>query len=210
MPLERELKLTRTCFELIEHYGFGLSVMTKSDLILRDLDLLKKINEQTKCVVQMTLTTYDESLCKILEPHVCTTQRRFEVLNILKENNIPTVVWLCPLLPFINDTEENLCGLLDYCAQAQVYGILCFGIGVTLRDGDREYYYKKLDEHFPGLKEQYIQTYANAYNVQSAHSEALMRIFYQTCRQNGIVCNNDQIFSYLHTFESKDNQLSLF
>ncbi len=210
LPLERELLLTRTCLEIIERYGFGLAVQTKSDLILRDLELLKRISEKTKCVVQMTLTTYDEALCKIIEPAVCSTQRRFEVLNILRENDIPTVVWLSPILPFINDSEKNLRGLLDYCVQAQVRGIICFGFGVTLREGDREYFYKKLDSHFPGLTAQYIKKYGNAYSVLSDNNDALTRVFNETCRQNGIVCNNDEVFAYLHTFESRDTQLSLF
>jgi DNA repair photolyase len=210
LHLERELELTKTCFELIERYGCGLTMITKSDLILRDLDLLKRINDKTKCVVQMTLTTYDEDLCKILEPNVCSTIRRFEVLNILKENGIPTVVWLSPILPFINDTEENLRGLLEYCIEAGVYGIICFGFGVTLRDGDREYFYKKLDEHFPGLKEKYIRKYGNAYEVLSDSSDALMRVFRKICQENGIICENNRIFSYLQTYESKYTQLSLF
>ena len=99
MPLENKLQLMRKCLEVIDKYGFGATVITKSDLILRDLDLLKSINQKAKCVVQMTLTTYDEELCKKIEPYVCTTKRRFEVLQILKENQIPTVVWLTPILP---------------------------------------------------------------------------------------------------------------
>jgi DNA repair photolyase len=212
LHLESGLGLTRTCFELVERCGFGLTLITKSDLVLRDLDLLKRINEKTKCVVQLTLTTYDETLCKILEPNVCTTKRRFEVLNILKENGIPTVVWLSPILPFLNDTEENLRGLMGYCVEAEVYGIICFGFGVTLREGDREYFYKKLDEYFPGLKEKYIKTFGNAYEVWSANHDALTRVFRDICSRNGIICDNAQIFEYLRTFEDKGaaNQLSLF
>jgi DNA repair photolyase len=134
------------------------------------------------------------------------------VLNILKENGIPTVVWLSPILPFLNDTEENLRGLMGYCVEAEVYGIICFGFGVTLREGDREYFYKKLDEYFPGLKEKYIKTFGNAYEVRSDNHDALMRVFRDVCGRNGIVCDNAQIFEYLHTFEEKGaaNQLSLF
>jgi len=210
--IEEQLQQTRKCLKLVDQYGFGITVQTKSDRILRDLDLLEKINNKTKCVVQMTLTTFDEDLCKILEPHVCTSKRRFEVLQILHEHNIPTVVWICPLLPFINDTEENLRGLLDYCIKAKVYGILCFGMGVTLRDGDREYFYQKLNDHFPGLTKKYIEKYGNAYELQSDHSKELMKILYETCKENNIVCNNDQIFAYLHEFEDKQaaTQLSLF
>lgn len=150
MPIEEKLSNMRKCLEVIERYGFGVTMITKSTKVLRDLDLLKKINEKSKCVVQMTLTTYDEDLCRIVEPNVETTYERFRALEILRDNGIPTVVWLCPILPFINDTEENIRGILDYCVRAKVKGIINFDMGVTLRDGNRAYFYKKLDEHFPG------------------------------------------------------------
>ncbi|MCI9230443.1 MAG: radical SAM protein, partial [Lachnospiraceae bacterium] len=153
MHCEEELQITRKCLELIERYEFGAAIQTKSDRILRDLDLLKRINEKTKCVVQMTLTTYDEALCRILEPNVCTTGRRAQVLEILRDEGIPTVVWLSPILPFLNDTKENIEGILEYCVRAKVRGIICFGMGMTLREGDREYYYQALDRHFPGLRQ---------------------------------------------------------
>jgi DNA repair photolyase len=156
IPVDESLDITRRCLELIDRYGFGLAILTKSNLILRDLDLLTSINQKAKCVVQITLTTFDETLCKIIEPNVCATRERFETLKIMRDKGIPTVVWLCPILPFINDTEENLRGLLNYCIEAKVYGIICFGIGMTLREGDREYFYENLDRHFPGLKEKYM------------------------------------------------------
>ena len=138
MHCEEELRLTGKCLELIDRYGFGLAIQTKSDRILRDLALLKSINAKAKCVVQMTLTTYDEELCRILEPDVCTTKRRFEVLQIMKENGIPTVVWLSPILPFINDTRENLEGILDYCIQARVFGVLLWGAGPAFSGSQAE------------------------------------------------------------------------
>ena len=159
MPLEKELKHVQKALELIEQYHFGVTLITKSDLILRDLELLKKINQQTKCVVQMTLTTFDENLCQKLEPGVCTTQRRIEVLKELHKNGIPTIVWLTPILPFINDSQENILKILEECHEAGVKGIICFGMGVTLREGSREYYYKQLDRLFPGMKEKYQMTY---------------------------------------------------
>lgn len=212
LHIEEKLCHTRKCLELIDHYGFGLAIQTKSDMILRDLDLLKSINSKTKCVVQITLTTYDENLCKIIEPNVCTTKRRAEVLNILRDNGIPTIVWFSPILPFINDTEENIRGILSYCIEAKVYGILLFGMGVTLRDGDRQYFYKKLDEHFPGMKEKYIKTYGNQYEVQSQNSKELLHIFESECKSHGIITGVDNIFSYLRKFEEKEigKQLSLF
>ncbi len=212
MHIEMELNYTRRCLEIIEKYGFGLSILTKSNRILRDLDLLKSINQKSKCVVQITLTTYDESLCKIIEPAVSTTRERFEVLKIMLDNKIPTVVWLSPILPFINDTEENLRGILDYCIKAKVYGIICFSMGLTLRDGDREYFYAKLDRHFPGLKQKYQKRYGYSYEVPSDNNDTLMDIFRSECKKHGIICNNDEIFEYLNTFEDKQQmeQLSLF
>lgn len=212
MHCEEQIGLTRQCLEIIDKYGFGLAIQTKSDRILRDLDLLKSINEKSKCVVQMTLTTYDEELCRIIEPHVCTTARRFEVLRILKENGIPTVVWMTPILPFINDTKENIRGLLDYCIQAEVRGILTFGMGVTLREGDREYFYDALDKYFPGMKGKYHRRYGYAYEVPSDNNAELMQLLTTACKEHGILCDAEKIFAYLHEFpeEKGYEQLSLF
>ena len=212
IPLETELGLTRQCIKLIDQYGFGLAILTKSARILRDLDLLKSINEKTKCVVQITLTTYDESLCKILEPNVSTTKERFEVLKIMRDNGIPTVVWLDPILPFINDTEENLRGLMGYCIEAGVHDIMCFGMGLTLREGNREYFYAQLDRYFPGLKQKYQSRYGLDYQIMSENNDRLMTLFINECDRNGILTGNDAVFEYLRAFEDKHSpeQLSMF
>ena len=160
MPVERSLGLTRKCLEIIEHYGFGVSILTKSDLILRDLDLLKRINEKTKCVVQITLTT-------------------------------------------INDTAKNIQGIIEYGERARVHGILAFDIGVTLRDGDRQYFYSKLDEHYPGLKKQYMDTYGNAYEVGSPRRKELMALFKRLCRERQMETDINKLFAYLQEFEDK-------
>lgn len=209
---EEKLGLTRRCLELIDRYGFGLAIQTKSDRILRDIDLLKSINRKAKCVVQITLTTYDDELCKILEPNVCPTSRRIEVLQIMRDEGIPTIVWMTPILPFINDTEENIRGLLNACKESKVYGILTFGTGVTLRDGDRQYFYQKLDEHFPGMKERYISTYGNAYELPVPESAHLGKLIQEECRAAGIVYGPDKLFAYMHEYEDKEagEQLSLF
>ena len=211
MPIEEKLGNMRKCLEVIERYGFGVTMITKSTKVLRDLDLLKKINEKSKCVVQMTLTTYDEDLCRIVEPNVETTYERFRALEILHDNGIPTVVWLCPILPFINDTEENIRGILDYCVRAKVKGIINFDMGVTLRDGNREYFYKKLDEHFPGLKEKYIRMYGNSYQLSSPNSRQLNMIYKSECIKNGIMCDVNECFEYLNEYEDKygGEQISL-
>lgn len=203
MPIEEKLGNMRKCLEVIERYGFGVTMITKSTKVLRDLDLLKKINEKSKCVVQMTLTTYDEDLCRIVEPNVETTYERFRALEILRDNGIPTVVWLCPILPFINDTEENIRGILDYCVRAKVKGIINFDMGVTLRDGNREYFYKKLDEHFPGLKEKYIRMYGNSYQLSSPNIRQLNMIYKSECIKNGIMCDVNECFEYLNKYEDR-------
>ncbi|MDR0287309.1 MAG: radical SAM protein [Clostridiales bacterium] len=208
--LEEDLQITRQCLLLIEKYGFGLAIQTKSDRILRDLDILKAINAKTKCVVEITLTTYDEDLCRKIEPDVSTTCERVAVLETMRDEGIPCVVWLCPVLPFINDTHENLQGLLSYCAKAKVTGILNFGFGVTLREGNREYFYKKLDERFPGIKEKYIKAFGGNYVCDSPNSAGLTDLFRDFCKSHGILYKTKDVFGYINRFESKERQLSLF
>ena len=212
IPLETELEYTRKALMIIEKYGFGITLQTKSDRVLRDLDILKKINGKTKAVVQMTLTTADESLCRLIEPNVSTTRERFEALKTLRDNGIPTVVWLCPILPYINDTAENITAILDMCVMAEVRGVICFGMGLTLREGNREYFYKMLDKYFPNLKERYIREFGNQYEINSPNHARLMKLFHRACEQNGIMHNNDQIFEYLNKLEEKNaaEQLSLW
>lgn len=212
LHIEQQLQLTRQCLSIIDRYGFGLAIQTKSASIRRDYDLLQSIQRKSKCVVQMTLTTYSEDLCRIIEPNVSTTKERFEVLMELKSMGIPTVVWLSPILPFINDTKENLLGILDYCIQANVYGIICFGMGLTLRDGNREYYYQKLDQHFPGIRHLYEKKYGYAYEIPSPNSAKLMKLFFEKCQSHNIISNTSKIFEYMHTYEKKNiyEQLSLF
>ena len=207
---EEKLGLTRKCLEIIDRYGFGLALQTKSSRIVRDLDLLKSINLKSKCVVQMTLTTYDENLCRIIEPNVSTTLERFETLKIMRDNGIPTVVWLSPVLPFINDNEENLRGILKYCFDAGVKCIICFGIGTTMREGDREYFYTALERHFPGIKQKYISRFGSSYECTSDNNNMLMEIFHSECNAHGVVHNVGHIFEYLHDFPQTDIQLSFF
>lgn len=210
MHIEKNLLYTRQMLELIDKYGFGVAIQTKSNLILRDIDLIEKINKKTKAVVQVTLTTYDEDLCKKIEPNVSTTLERVEILKECKKRGIPTIVWLDPILPFINDTRENLLGILNYCIENNVYGILCFNMGLTLRDGNREYFYKKLDEYFPNLKYKYMKTYGNKYEVNSLFNNDLMKLFYEVTSKNGIKTDIKELFNYMHEFPKGFKQLSLF
>ena len=210
MHCEEELGLTRKCLEIIRDNEFGLAIQTKSDRILRDIDLLTEINQNAKCVVQMTLTTYDDELCSILEPNVCNTKRRIEVLEKMQERRIPTIVWLTPILPFINDTVENVTSILNECVRVGVKGVIDFGMGLTLREGDREYYYAALDKHFPGVKDRYIKRYGNAYEIPSPNENELYKCFRSICKDNGIMYKPDECFKYMQDLPEKYTQMSLF
>lgn len=210
LHIEESLLLTRQCLQIINRYGFGVAIQTKSTRILRDLDLLTSINQKARCVVQMTLTTFDDSLCSIIEPHVSLTSERIDALKTIKKHGISTVVWLCPVLPFINDTKENILQLLQACKDAEVDAILCFGMGVTLREGNREYFYQALDQHFPGLKQKYQKKYGNAYELSSDNYDELMSLCKSFCDKHHILFGTDEVFSYLHEFPVQSEQLSLF
>ena len=212
IPLEEKLRMTRSALEIIERHGFGVAIQTKSCRILRDLDVLKRINDRGKAVVQMTLTTHDDTLCRILEPNVSVTSERVAALKQFRDAGIPTVVWLCPILPYINDTRENIEGILQSCIEAGVRGIICFNMGLTLREGNREYFYAQLDRHFSGMKQRYIRAFGNAYELNSHRNEELMRLFHKTCEKAGILHDNREIFAYLHAFSEKEAeaQVSFF
>lgn len=212
IPLERELKMTRTCLEIISQHRFGVSLITKSDLVLRDIDLLSAIHEKAKAVVSVTLTTADDALCKKIEPHVCVTSRRADVLSALHDAGIPTVAWLCPFLPFINDTEENISGLLDICRDTHVYGVLFFGAGLTLREGNREYLYERFDADFPGMKERYVSAFGDSYECAVKDSAGFSGLVHRFCKENGIMSDIQDVFSYMNNLDGdkKDRQMKLF
>ena len=149
-------------------------------------------------------------MCQVLEPNVCNTKRRVEVLEEMQKRGIPTVVWLTPILPFINDTEENITSILHACVRVGVKGIIDFGMGLTLREGDREYYYAALDKHFPGMKERYIKRYGNAYDLPSPKARELTEIFQRICKENGILSSPEDCFRFMSELPEKYPQMSIF
>ena len=209
-PCETDLKIVRRCLELIGRYGFGAAVLTKSDRVLRDLDLLADIHGKAKAVVQMTLTVADEELSRRLEPNVCSSGRRYEVLKEFRRAGIPTVVWMTPVLPFLTDTKENLETILDWCCDAGVKGIICWNMGMTLREGNREFYYQALDRHFPGLSRKYRDVYGNSYEAVSSRNAELMALFHERCEKEGILHTPDECFAYMHEMPERYEQMTLF
>ncbi len=209
-PCEKELKLTRRCLELILQYGFGASVITKSDLILRDLDLFEEISLKSKAVVQMTITVADEELSRKIEPYVCTSRRRYEVLKKFQKYCIPTVVWLSPVLPMITDTEENIRQILEWCFDAGVKGIIMYGAAMTLRSGCREYYYNELDRLFPGLSRKYERMYGDSYLVVSGAHEKIMKIFHEECEKRGVLHTPEDCLRFINEMPERYRQLNLF
>lgn len=209
-PCEMDLRIVRRCLELIDRYGFGAAVLTKSDRVLRDLDLFTSINRKAKALVQMTLTIADEGLSRKLEPNVCNSRHRYEVLKELQRAGIPTVVWMTPILPFLTDTKENVETIVDWCIDAGVKGIICWNMGMTLREGDREYYYRALDRYFPGLSLKYREKYGNSYEVVSSRNAELMTWFHDQCEKHGILHTPETCFAYMHELPERYEQMTLF
>ncbi len=211
-PEEEELRLMRGCLGVIDRFGYGVTLQTRSPLILRDLDLLKSINRKSRCIVQMTLCTADEALREKLEPGACRTSERVDVLNRLKEAGIPTVVRLTPILPLINDTPENIRSLLESCVGAGVYGIQTLGLSFMYRASEREKFYSRLEEQFPGMREKYHELFGQANELVSPEKEELMAYIHRTCRAYHIEDDAGRIFTWLHAFVDREagEQLSLF
>jgi len=205
--LEKELKITEGALKLIEKYGFGVSVLTKSAMILRDIEIYKRINRQFKAIVSLTLTTTDDLLASVIEPHVSLPSERLEVLRKFSDAGITIGVWMSPILPYLEDNEENIRAIVSKAKAAGVTYILCFGVGTTMREGSREYFYKNLDLHFPSLKEQYVKTYNNNYICPSPVAEKLYQIFTTMCDEFGIIYHEDEIFKL---FKSNKEQMRLF
>lgn len=209
---EEELRLFRRCLNQIERFDFGVVIQTKSNLILRDLDILEKINRKTKCVVCVSFSTSDEELCRILEPGAPTARERFEVLMELKKCGIPTIVSISPILPYITDTKENLKGILDYCINAQVYGIINTGMSIMLREGCKEYFFDKIEKLYPGMAAKYIALLDGGNEAVSPNSAELTQYLSSVCEEHGICYDREELTRYMREYKNKTlgEQLSLF
>lgn len=207
-PFEKKLEVTRKVLKLIDKYNYGVSIDTKSHLILRDLDILKKINEYNNVIVKITVTCSEDDLSKIIEPNVCVSSKRFEVIKKLSDEGIYCGVLMTPILPFINDNEDNIKNIVRLAYENGAKFIYTY-FGMTLRDNQRDYYYDKLDHLFPGLKEKYMKRYGNRYYCQSKNRDKLRAVFIRECKKYGLLYKMEDI---IKDYKKNMNfeQLSLF
>ncbi|WP_270647436.1 SPL family radical SAM protein [Paeniclostridium hominis] len=204
-PFEEKYLLTRQALKLLDEHRFGIAITTKSDLIVRDIDILKRIQKHSPNLVKITITTFDDELCKKIEPNVSTTSDRFKALKKLSDNNIYSGVLLIPILPFINDTEENIRNIIKRAYECGAKFIFSYGIGVTLRSDQREYYFEQLRKIFPNqmLDEKYIKTYGEQYENSSLKSEHLWKVFKEECEKYNLLYDmKDIIKDYKSRYES--------
>lgn len=207
-PFEKELLLTRNALQLIDTNDFGIAIATKSNLIIRDIDILQSIQKHSPVLCKITITTCEDTLCRKLEPNVSVSSERFAAIRKLTDAGIYTGILLMPLLPFINDTEENILGIVRRAKESGARFIFP-AFGVTLRTNQRDFYYKKLDELFPTLKYRYIRQYGDRYSCGSPNSKRLYQVFAEECVRQGLLYKMpDIIESYKAGYG--DRQLSLF
>ena len=208
-PMEIKYQQTRGALQLISKYGFGVSIDTKSDLILRDIDLLKEINAKNNVIIKFTITTPDDKLSKIIEPNVCISSKRLEAIKILNDNGIFTGIMMNPVLPFITDKEDEIKKLVELARRSGAKFIHTY-MGMTLRENQRAYYFDKLDEKFPGVKEKYIKNYGDRYNCLVPNYKQLYKVFIDECDRYGILYKMNDIIRTYKKESTKDGQISLF
>ena len=184
MPVEREYQLTGKALEIISNNKFPVHILTKSDLVLRDIDLLKDIS-RVYAAISFTVTTADDDLARKLEPGAPLPSARFRAMGKLAEAGILTGVTMMPMLPFLEDSEQNI---LQIISRAQNSGATYIipSFGVSLRPGSREYYYHKLDKLFPGTKEKYINKYGDQYQCSVPRWRELNKAFQEEINRTGI------------------------
>ncbi len=207
-PFEKDLELTRHALELVSAYGFGVGVATKSELILRDIDIFREIKEESPVLLKITITTADDALSQLIEPGAPASSRRFEVVRELSEAGLFTGVLLMPVLPFLEDSLENVLSIVEQAAESGARFIYP-AFGMTLRQGQREHYYQKLDKLFPGLSEQYRRRFGSRYWCGSPQAEKLWNPFSAACDSRGILYRMPEIIR-AYRMGYGDRQLKLF
>ena len=208
-PMEIKYQQTRGALQLISKYGFGVSIDTKSDLILRDIDLLKEINSKNNVIIKFTITTSDDKLSKIIEPNVCVSSKRLEAIKTLNDNGIFAGIMMNPVLPFITDKEEDIKKLVRIASEYGAKFIHTY-MGMTLRENQRAYYFDKLDEIFPRLKDKYIKNYGDKYNCLVPNCKNLYKVFTDECNKYGILYKMNEIIKAYIKESANNEQITLF
>ncbi|MHB0856261.1 MAG: SPL family radical SAM protein [Anaerolineae bacterium] len=193
-PFERDALLTRGALALLDRYRFGVTISTKSDLVVRDIDVLQRIRAHDLVCVNVTITTVDDALAGIIEPHAPSPARRLEALRALREGGLYAGVLLMPVLPAITDAPEQIEALVEAVARTGARFIFA-SMGMTLRSGNREYYYTALDQHFPGLKERYERIYGERYECSAPNHRRLWEMFAWRCQQHGLATRMPEIIA---------------
>lgn len=175
-PFERKQKLTRGALSLLVQYGFGIGITTKSPLVARDIDLLCAMREDAPVYVTFSITAADDALSRIIEPGVAPASERFAAMRALADAGILTGMWLNPVLPYLTDGGENIQSLLETAMDNGArYALTHYGM--TLREGNREYFYAALDRHFPGMKARYAKAYGLSYQIPIPNAYAIQALF---------------------------------
>lgn len=208
-PMERKYEITKGALELISKYNYGVAIDTKSDLILRDLDILKEINSKNNVIVKFTIITPNDELSKIIEPNVCKTSKRLNAIKTLSDNGIFTGIMMNPTLPFITDNEDDIKKLVKLAYEHGAKFIHTY-MSVTLRDNQRDYYFQKLDKHFPNLKEKYIKVYGEKYNCLVPNYQKLYKTFQNECEKYGLLYKMPDIIKAYKKEIKTNEQITLF
>lgn len=207
-PKEQDYQITRGALMLLKKYGFGVSIDTKSDLLLRDMDILEELSIANDVIVKFTITTPHDELSKVIEPHVCPSSARFAAVKALNKNGIFAGIMMNPVLPFITDSEDDIRHLVQLAKQNSAKFVLSY-MGVTLRENQREYYYQKLDENFKGLKEKYMYQYGNRYSCAPVDSRKLYNVFKEACHEHGLLYRMSDIIKAYKRPAQVEEQLTL-
>lgn len=205
-PQEKKYEITRDALKLIQKYNYGVSIDTKSDLVLRDIDCLKEISKKNNVIVKFTITTASDELSKKIEPHVCPSSKRFAAIKKLSDNGIFVGIMINPVLPFITDSAENIRSLVRLAHESGAKFIHTY-MSMTLRDNQRDYYYSKIDKE---IKKRYIETYKESYLCYPLNAKMLYRIFMEECEKHGILYKMDDIIKAYKKEVLDNTQLSLF
>ena len=206
MPIENEYRLTRGALEIIRDNQFPVHILTKSDLVLRDMDLLSEI-KKVYAAVSFTITTANDDLASKVEPGAPFPSARYQAMAELAQAGILTGVTMMPILPFLEDDPENIRQIVQKAADCGASYIIP-AFGMTLRPGSREYFYKNLDSQFPGLKEKYIQAFGNQYQCSSPNWKRLEHVFRDEIARAGIL-SSIPVFDPVKSIK-KTSQIPLF